>query len=159
MNITATLYPNHPRSHKDVLYCIFRSLLISHSFLWHLPKLFALSCQRLEFFGIFRIPTAASMDSNILQTLSETTLCKLGWARKAFEIFPSRGIWWFSASRHQWPFFFASSCFVLSGNTLLAAAVNLCLIKKQRTTLNLAVYITGASQRGSLQTFVKAVVA
>lgn len=100
--------------------------------------------------------SAAWTDIKILQTLSETTLCKRGWARKAFEILSPWGLAVFDGTLpvaindH-----FAASCFVLSESIQFGITVDLCLIKKQCTALNLAVYIVEASRRGSFQTFAK----
>lgn len=64
-------------------------------------------------FGIslfFRNAWAAWTDIKILQTLSETTLCKRGWARKAFEILSPWGL--AVCDGTQWPFCRVALCWV-----------------------------------------------
>lgn len=157
---TAPLFPpTHTYTYIKMCY-IFGSLLILHIFFLFLPKLHLPGASCIWYFIIFRSASAAWTDIKILQTLSETTLCKRGWARKAFEILSPRGLAIFDgtlpvAINDR----FAVSCFVLSESILFAITVNLCLIKKQCTVPNLAVYIMEASRRGSFQTFAEDLVA
>lgn len=107
--------------------------------------------------SIFRSASAAFTDIKILQTVAETTLCKRGRARKAFEMLSPGGQAVFDGALpvaiNDHP---AVSCFVLSESIQFAITVNLCLIKSGKcTALNLAVYIAAASRRGSSQTFAK----
>lgn len=145
---------------RAVLYCVFCFLPILQRFFLFLPKLHWPWASSIWYFDNFRRASAAWTDIKILQTLCETTLCKRGWARKAFEIL---SLWGLAVFDGTLPVtindHFAASCFVLSGTVLFAITVNLCLIKKQCTALNLAVYIMEASRRESFQTFAKDLVA
>lgn len=152
--------PFHSRPPTHTYICVIYLgllLLISHRFLLCFHQSYI--CLEPAVFGSWVFlwsASAAWTDIKILQTLSETTLCKRGWAWKAFEILSPWGLAVFDGTLpvaindH-----FAASCFVLSESILFAITVDLCLIKKQCTALNLAVYIMEASRRGSFQTFAK----
>lgn len=148
-----------PSYTQNVLYIlVFADFL--HRFSLFLPNSYLPGDSTVWIFSIFRSAAAAFTDIKILQTISETTLCKRGWAGKAFEILSP---WALTVCDGTLPVAindrFAVSCFVLSESALFAITANLCLIKKRCTALNLAVYIMEASRRGSFQTFAKDFVA
>lgn len=134
------LPPTHTYTYINMCY-IFGSLLILHKF-----SCFYQSCICLEpavfgipvFLGVLQLPERTSKYFKPFQRQHYANEAELEKPLKSFPL----GDWWYLMVLCQFPSMtILQSCFVWSESILFAITVNLCLIKKQCTALNLAVYI------------------